>query len=171
MVQNQCFTINDHFDHEFEYRTYLELKGSDGALDCLNITSVSLLGCSFMARLGPWSLIFDPLDPDVPASRSNLPPSSLILDLDPWSLNLDPWSLMRSLILDPDPWSLITDPWSDPWTLILDICRYMSLYAATCRYMSLYVAIRRYMSLYVGVCPCIGTDSICFFWCEQEKNS
>ena len=57
--RNQCFVINDHLRHEFGYGTYLELKSSIGASDCLNITSVSLLGCSFMAGQGE-SLIFDP---------------------------------------------------------------------------------------------------------------
>ena len=52
-VLNQCFIINDHFDHEFDYKTDLELESSIGALDCLNITCVSLLGCSFVAKQGP----------------------------------------------------------------------------------------------------------------------
>ena len=56
-VQNQCFIIKYHFDHEFDYKTYLKCKSSSGALDCLNITSVSLLGCSFIPKHGPWSLI------------------------------------------------------------------------------------------------------------------
>ena len=82
-VKNQCFVLIDHFDHEFDYRTYLELKRSSGALDCLNITSVSLLGCSFVPKQGPWSLI--------------LGPWSLLLD--PWSSTLDPWSLIVCQII------------------------------------------------------------------------
>ena len=45
--------MNDHFDRKFEYETYLELKISIGAFDCLNITSESLLGCSFVPKQGP----------------------------------------------------------------------------------------------------------------------
>ena len=74
-VKNQCFVIHDHSRHEIDYKTDLELKSSSGALDCLNITSVSLLGCSFVPNK-----VRDPLGPDVPASGSYLPPSSLILD-------------------------------------------------------------------------------------------
>ena len=77
--------MNENFDHEFDYRTYLELKISIKAFDCLNITSTSLLGCSFVPKQGPWSLILDHW--------------SLILD--PRSLNLDLWSIIL------DPWSLI----------------------------------------------------------------
>ena len=48
-MQHSCkdysFAILDHFDHEFEYRTDLELKISVRAFDCLNITSISHLGC------------------------------------------------------------------------------------------------------------------------------
>ena len=55
-VKNQCFVINDHLRHEFDYKTYLELKSSSGALDCLNITSVSLLGCSFVPKQRPKSM-------------------------------------------------------------------------------------------------------------------
>ena len=47
------FVMNEYFDHEFGYGTYLDLKSSSGAFDCLNIPSVSLLGCSCMARQGP----------------------------------------------------------------------------------------------------------------------
>ena len=127
-VKKQRFVIIDHFDHEFDYRSHLKLKSSSGALNCLNITSVSLLECSFVPKQGPWSLII------VPWSSGSWRAS---LWVHPWSLIIDP-------ILD--SWSLIFGPW------------YMSLYVAICRYMSLYVAICRYMSLYVGVCPCIGTD-------------
>jgi len=84
--KNQYSIIKDSFDHESDCKIYLELKSPIGALDCLNITSVSLLGCLFMAEQGPWSLIIDPLGPDVPVSRSNHPPSSLILD--PWYMSL-----------------------------------------------------------------------------------
>ena len=138
------FRLNEGFDHEFGDKTYLELK------------SRVELSCLFMAGQGPWPLILEPLRPDVPASRFNLPPSSLILApwswsfmLDPWSLILNPWSLY--------PWTLILDPWSLIWSLIRDlrsliylaVCRYMSLYAAICRDMSLYVALCRNMSVYV----------------------
>ena len=54
--KNQCFVINEHFDHEFDYRTYLELKLSIRAFACLDITSVSLLGCSFLPKQGPKSM-------------------------------------------------------------------------------------------------------------------
>ena len=45
--------MNYHFDHEFDYKPYLELKSSSGALEWLNITSVSLLECSFVPKQGP----------------------------------------------------------------------------------------------------------------------
>ena len=50
------FVINDHFDHEFDYRTDLESKISIRAFDCVNITSISLLGCSFVPKQGPKSM-------------------------------------------------------------------------------------------------------------------
>ena len=53
--KNHCFVIHDHGDHEFDYRTYLELKISIRVFDCLNITSISLLGCSFVPKQGPTS--------------------------------------------------------------------------------------------------------------------
>ena len=49
----KCFIISGHVDHEFDYKTYLEFKNSIGAFDCLHIKTVALLGCSFMAILGP----------------------------------------------------------------------------------------------------------------------
>ena len=52
-VQNQCFAISDHLRHEFSHGTYLELKSSVSAFDCLNITSKALLRCSFVPRQGP----------------------------------------------------------------------------------------------------------------------
>ena len=89
--KSHCFVINHHFEHIFDYETYLKLKISKAALDCLNITSVSLLGCPFVPKQGPWSLVLGP--------RSKvLGPRSLIR-----SLILDPWSLIRSLILDGKP--------------------------------------------------------------------
>ena len=48
-----CFIINEYLGHEFCHGTYLEMKISIGAFDCLNITSVSLLGCSFVPGQGP----------------------------------------------------------------------------------------------------------------------
>ena len=48
----QCFVINECLDHNFNYKIDLDLKISSGAFDCLNITSVSPLGCSFVARQG-----------------------------------------------------------------------------------------------------------------------
>ena len=57
-VKNQCFVIIDYFDHEFDSGTDLEFKSSSGALDCLNITPVSVLGCSFMPKTR--SMILDP---------------------------------------------------------------------------------------------------------------
>ena len=66
-VTKQCksllfFIINDHLRHEFCYGTHQGIKSSIGASDCLNITSVALLGCSFMARQCPSSLtsVLDP---------------------------------------------------------------------------------------------------------------
>ena len=53
MQNSYCFVINDHFDHEFDDSTYLELEISIRAFDSLNITSVYLLGCSFVAKQGP----------------------------------------------------------------------------------------------------------------------
>ena len=58
-IKNQCFVINHHLRYEFSHGTYLEMKISIGAFDCLNIMSVSLLGCSFVPGQGPWSLILD----------------------------------------------------------------------------------------------------------------
>ena len=54
--KTHCFVMNDHFDHEFDYRTYLELKISIRAFDYLNITSISLLECSFVPKEGPMSM-------------------------------------------------------------------------------------------------------------------
>ena len=53
LCKSYCFVINDHFEHKSTYKTYLKLKISIGAFDCLNITSVSLLGCSFVPKQGP----------------------------------------------------------------------------------------------------------------------
>jgi len=50
---NHCFAINEYLEHELDYKTYLELKISSGAFDCLNITSVALPGCSFVPKQGP----------------------------------------------------------------------------------------------------------------------
>ena len=38
------FIINEYFEHEFRHEAYLELKISIRSRDCVNITSVSLLG-------------------------------------------------------------------------------------------------------------------------------
>ena len=48
--ENHCFVIHEYLDHKLAYKTYLEWKISIRALDCLNITSVSLLGCSFVPK-------------------------------------------------------------------------------------------------------------------------
>ena len=55
LKEKRCFAIKNHLEHEFSHETYLELKISIGAFDCLNITSVSLLGCSFVPKQGPTS--------------------------------------------------------------------------------------------------------------------
>ena len=49
-VKNQCFVISDHLRHEFSPGTYLEFKISIGAFDCLNFTSITLPGGSFVAN-------------------------------------------------------------------------------------------------------------------------
>ena len=48
--------MTDRLEHEFSYGTYLELKSSIGAFDCLNITSKALLGCSLVAKQGANSM-------------------------------------------------------------------------------------------------------------------
>ena len=92
-----------------------KLKSSSGALDCLHITSI-------------WSLIIDPLGPDVAASRSNLPPSSLILD--PWTISLY-FAKCRYV------------------SLYVAIWRYVSLHVATCGEVSLCIAIYIYIYIYM----------------------
>ena len=52
-IRIHCFVINEYLEHEFNYVTYLESKISIRAFDCLNITSVSLLGCPFVPEQGP----------------------------------------------------------------------------------------------------------------------
>ena len=49
--------MSEYFEHEIGYGTYLELKSSIGAFACLDITSVSLLGCPFVPKPGSRSLI------------------------------------------------------------------------------------------------------------------
>ena len=51
-----CCVINDHLEHEFSHGSYLELKGSIGAFDSLNIMTAALLGCPFVAGQGPKSM-------------------------------------------------------------------------------------------------------------------
>ena len=51
--KNHCFVIYEYLEHKFDYKTDLELESLSGVLDCLNITSVSLLGCSFVPKQGP----------------------------------------------------------------------------------------------------------------------
>ena len=41
--------------HEFDHESYLELKSSVGAFDCLTIMSTALLGCLFVAGQGTLS--------------------------------------------------------------------------------------------------------------------
>ena len=53
--ENHCFAISVHLGHEFRHGTYLKLKSSIGAFDRLNVRSTALLGCSIMARQGPWT--------------------------------------------------------------------------------------------------------------------
>ena len=52
-LKNHCFVINEYLEHKLDYKTYLESKISIGDFDRLNITSVSLLGCSFVPKQGP----------------------------------------------------------------------------------------------------------------------
>ena len=52
-----CYlVINKYLEREFDYKTDLELKISIRAFDCLNITSISLLGTSFVPKQGPRSM-------------------------------------------------------------------------------------------------------------------
>ena len=53
-VQHQRFVINDGLRHEL---SHLDLKISIRAFDWVNITSAALLGCSFLARQGPTSML------------------------------------------------------------------------------------------------------------------
>ena len=46
------FVINHHFDHELTPETYLDSEIRAGLSDGLNITSVSLLVCSFLPEQG-----------------------------------------------------------------------------------------------------------------------
>ena len=67
----QSFNINVHLNHEFGDGTYLESresKGWSGALDCLSITSVSLLG-RMLIRAETRSMIHDPRSLDRPGPR------------------------------------------------------------------------------------------------------
>ena len=52
-IKYNCFGIDEYLKNEFGHGTYLELKSSNGAFDCLNITPVSLLGFACMAGQGP----------------------------------------------------------------------------------------------------------------------
>ena len=81
--------------------------------DSLNIMSVSLLGCPFVPKQGPWSWILDP--------------GSKVLGH--WSLFLSPgsmihghWSLVHAPCLFQGPWSLVQGPWSDRWSLMGRLC-------------------------------------------------
>ena len=59
-----CFVMNEYLEHEFSHGTHLAaMKSSITAFDCLNITSVALLGCSFMARQGPYFMDRMPYTP------------------------------------------------------------------------------------------------------------
>jgi len=155
-VKNQCFVINDHVRHEFDYRTYLDLKSSSVALNSLKITSVSRLGCSFVPTKvhDPWS--------------SGSWRASLWVQLTAFILDLDPCS---------DLWSLIPDAWS---LIYVTICCYMPLYVAMCRYMSLYIGVcpcigtvqkfffgasrKRILNSLVGLC-------MYSFWKGKSRNS
>ena len=55
-VGDECFDIHD-YDDDTDHGTHLEFKISIGAFDCLNITPVSLLGCSFVPKQGQESMI------------------------------------------------------------------------------------------------------------------
>ena len=92
--------MNEYFDHEFGYGTYLELKILIGAFDCLNITSVSPLGCSFMAGQGPHPWMALGLAPGWPLAWSWL---ALGLAL-AWPLPGHDWPLAW-------PWLALAGPW------------------------------------------------------------
>ena len=130
--------INEHFEHKFSHGTYLELKISIRASDCLNITYTALLGCSFVTKQGPksmfhhkrscgtWIRLWDlswigelgwsfrlSLHHVRISSRMLIHGLTTYMILDPWYLTLEPILHPWSLIIDP-----ILNPWSDPWSLI-----------------------------------------------------